>query len=187
MSQYHFDPETYLDLMTQEVPGYAELQERIAQATAELAAARVLDLGAGTGETARRVLSRHPGADLVAVDVSAAMLARLTGPAERIVARLQDPLPPGPFDLVVSALAVHHLDSDEKRALFGGVHHVLRAGGRFVLGDVVAAERSVAPLTDGYDKPDRAAAQLAWLRDAGFEAEIVWEQDDLALLVADRP
>jgi trans-aconitate methyltransferase len=187
VGQYHFDPETYLELIAREVPAYVELQERVADATVGVEARRVLDLGAGTGETTRRVLARHPAASLVAVDASEAMLARLDVTAEQVVARLQDPLPPGPFDLVVSALAVHHLDAAEKRGLFARVRDALRPGGRFVLGDVVVVERTVAPLTDGYDKPDTATDQLAWLRAAGFEAEIAWERDDLALLVGDRP
>jgi len=187
MGQYHFDPDTYLQLMERDVPGYGDLQRRLADATVDVDARHVLDLGAGTGETARRVLAHHPEARLVAVDESEAMLARLPLPGERIVARLQDPLPAGPFDLVVSALAVHHLDGREKRTLFERIREALRPGGRFVLGDVVLAERPVAPLTAGYDKPDRAADQLEWLRAAGFEAELLWEHDDLALLVADRP
>jgi hypothetical protein len=55
-----------------------------------------------------------------------------------------------------------------------------------VLADVVTADVKVAPLSDGYDKPDPAEDQERWLRDAGFNAEILWEQDDLALLRADR-
>jgi tRNA (cmo5U34)-methyltransferase len=102
------------------------------------------------------------------------------------IARLQDPLPAGRFDLVVSALAVHHLDPAEKRKLFGCVHDALRPGGRFVLGDVVTADVQVAPLSNGYDKPDSARDQLVWLREAGFDAELLWEHDDLALLRADR-
>ncbi len=187
MGQFHFDPDTYLDLMARDVPGYVELQERLANATVGVSAMRVLDLGAGTGETARRVLDRHPAASLVALDASEAMLARLAVPAELAVGRLQDALPSGPYDLVVSALAVHHLDGAQKRDLFARVHDALRPGGRFVLGDVVVAERAVAPLTDDYDKPDRAEDQLAWLEAAGFRSHLAWEQDDLALLVADRP
>jgi tRNA (cmo5U34)-methyltransferase len=108
-------------------------------------------------------------------------------PAERVVGRLEDAVPAGRYDLVVSALAVHHLDAKQKQDLFRRVHEALRPGGRFVLGDVVVGERTVAPLTDGYDRPDRAADQLAWLEAAGFRARMAWEQDDLALLVADRP
>ena len=34
------------------------------------------------------------------------------------LARIEDPLPRGPFGLAVSALTVHHLDSADKAALF---------------------------------------------------------------------
>ena len=186
--QLPFDPATYSSCIRAEIPAYDELEERVASATGGLDARRILDLGAGTGETARRVLAVHPGASVVAVDESAEMLSRIATPRVQTLARrLQDPLPDGPFDLVVSALAVHHLDGAEKRDLFGRILAVLQPGGRFVLGDVVAVERPVAPLTEGYDKPDSAEDQLAWLRDAGFRARIAWRRDDLALIVAARP
>ena len=187
MNQFHFDPATYRDLIAADVPAYEELQERVAAATDGVAASRILDLGAGTGETSRAVRTRHPDAAIIAVDVSPGMLDRIDlANVEPRIARLQDPLPAGRFDLVVSALAVHHLDPAEKRKLFGCVHDALRPGGRFVLGDVVTADVQVAPLSNGYDKPDSARDQLAWLREASFDAELLWEHDDLALLRADR-
>jgi SAM-dependent methyltransferase len=187
VSQFHFDPATYLDLIHAEIPCYDGLQERLARATEAIEVRRVLDLGTGTGETARRVRELHAQAAIVVVDESPGMLDRINFEVERHVQRLQDDLPRGAFDLVVSALAVHHLDAAEKRDLFQRVHAAVRRGGRFVLADVVLAKQQVAPLSDGYDKPDTAADQLAWLLAAGFAASIVWEQDDLALLVADRP
>lgn len=187
MSQFHFDPSTYADLIAAEVPAYDELHDRLAAATEGLEVRRALDLGAGTGRTSRAVRTRHPAAAVVAVDENPGMLERIElGEVERRAGRLQDPLPAGSFDLVVSALAVHHLDGAEKRDLFSRVHEALRPGGRFVLADVVTADVQVAPLSDGYDKPDAAEDQLGWLRDAGFDAEILWQQDDLALLRADR-
>ena len=33
------------------------------------------------------------------------------------LARMEDPLPDGPWDLVIAVLAVHHLDADQKRDL----------------------------------------------------------------------
>jgi tRNA (cmo5U34)-methyltransferase len=187
VSQFHFDPSTYAELIAEDVPAYGELQERLAAATDGLEVERVLDLGAGTGETARAVRARHREAAVVAVDENPAMLECIrVGNVVRHVARLQDPLPGGSFDLVVSALAVHHLDPPEKRSLFARVYAALRPGGRFVLGDVVTAAVSVAPLTAGYDKPDSARDQLRWLRAAGFDAQLLWERDDLALLRADR-
>ena len=187
MSQFHFDPDTYAELICEAIPAYDELQERIAAATEGVHARRILDLGTGPGATARRVLARHPNARVVATDESERMLARIELPGvERIVRRLEDSLPGGPFDLVVSALAVHHLDADGKRDLFARVYAALRPGGRFVLGDVVVADESVAPLTEGYDMPDRADDQLEWLRAAGFDARLDWAVQDLALLVGNR-
>jgi len=192
VTQWHWDPETYLANLLAEVPAYQELQEQAAAAT-EGDARTILELGIGTGETARRVLARHPDARLVAIDSSPEMLerARAAVPdADLREAALQDPLPEGPFDLVVSALAVHHLDGAGKRDLFKRVAEVLAPDGRFVLADVVVPERDedvVTPIDWEYDLPDRVDDQLDWLREAGLEAETVWAYKDLAVLRATRP
>jgi tRNA (cmo5U34)-methyltransferase len=197
MSQFHFDPATYLDLMRAEVPAYGRLQEAVADAAANGGPAvdRVLDLGTGTGETLVAVLARHAGARAVGLDKSAPMLdaarTRLAAlPVELTVAELTDPLPPGSFDLVVSALAVHHLDGPQKADLFARVAQVLRPGGRFVLGDVVVPDDpddAVTPLTSDHDRPSTVADQLRWLADAGFDAAAVWSERDLVVFRADRP
>jgi tRNA (cmo5U34)-methyltransferase len=194
MAQFHWDPATYRSLMRSEVPAYDELQDAVAAATKEVNARRVLDLGTGTGETAGRVLAVHDGAFLVGVDESDEMLtmARQALPASRVellVSRLQDPLPTGPFEVVVSALAVHHLDAPAKAELFGRIYSLLSNGGRFVMGDVVVPENpedAVTPVDGGYDLPDSVKDQLRWLSDAGFDAAVAWQQGDLAVLVADR-
>src|SRR5262249_16205697 len=105
------------------------------------------------------------------------------------LAQIQDPLPPGPFDLVFSALAVHHLDAAGKRELFRNVASVLVEGGRFVLADVVVPDDpadAVTPIDEGYDMPASVADQLAWLWDAGLRASLHWARRDLAVIVADR-
>jgi len=186
VSQYHFDPSRYDDVM-RGIPGFDELQRRVAAATEGMAVERMLELGSGTGVTAREVRRIHRAARLVGIDESASMLAeaRLEN-AELLVQRIEDPLPPGPFDLVFSALAVHHLDADGKRELFDRVAAVLRPGGRFVLGDVVVPERpedAVTPITPDYDLPERVADLLAWLEGAGFRATASWAERDLAVLV----
>ena len=193
MTQWHWDPEAYLDNMLAEVPAYEQLQEQTAAATEGVATCMILELGIGTGETARRVGARHPSATLVAVDASAEMLerARAAFPdADLRLARLEDPLPEGPFDLVVSALAVHHLDAAGKRDLFRRVYAALHPGGQFVLADVVVPEReedAVTPIDWVMDLPDRADDQLNWLREAGLEAELLWSDKDLAVMRATRP
>ncbi len=195
MSQSGFDPATYLDVMRAEVPAYGRLQEAVAEASEGMTVTRVLDLGTGTGETLAAVLERHGGAAAVGIDKNEAMLdaarARLPGPAvELVVAQLIDPLPPGPFDLVVSALAVHHLEGHDKAALFARVRGLLRPGGRFVLGDVVIPvdpADAVTPLSGAHDRPSTLAEQLGWLADAGFDAAGVWAERDLVVVRADRP
>jgi tRNA (cmo5U34)-methyltransferase len=189
MGQFHFHPDDYLELMLSEMPGYHRLQEATAAATGA-GAGRILELGTGTGETTRRVLARHPGASLVGIDASADMLATADLPgADLRVARLEDELPAGPFDLVFSALAIHHLDGPGKAALFRRIAAVLEPGGRFVLGDVVVPDDpadATTPLNPGFDLPSRVDDQVAWLRDAGFEPEVAWAEGDLAAIVAVR-
>jgi tRNA (cmo5U34)-methyltransferase len=195
MDEFRFIPEKYPECVS-ELPRYAELQEAAAAATVGPAVREVLELGTGTGETARRVLALHRHARLTGIDESPSMLAeaRRMLPPEQVrelrVGRLQDPLPSGPFELVVSALAIHHLPAAEKRDLFRRVADVLTRGGRFVLADVVVPERpedAITPLEEGYDLPDRLDDQLAWLREAGLDPEVTWSWKDVAVVVATRP
>lgn len=191
--QFHFDPSTYRDMVIAEIPAYEELQDRTAGATAGIHAQRILDLGVGTGETSVRVVEKHPTARLWGIDESPGMLAyarrRLPG-ARLLVGRLEDPLPLGPFDLIVTALAVHHLDGPGKATLFARVAGALRPGGRFVLGDVIVpadAAAAAIPLTDDWDKPSTVAEQVGWLEDAGLAVTVLWQEDDLAIFSAERP
>ena len=191
MGQFHFHPDAYLELMLSEMPDYLRLQDEAAAATGT-GAARLLELGTGTGETARRVLARHPGAALTGIDAGAEMLAvarEVLPGADLRESRLQDPLPAGPFDLVFSVLAVHHLDGAGKADLFARVADVLEPGGRFVLGDVVVPDDpadAITPLSPSYDLPSRVDEQLAWLGEAGLDASVVWAARDLAVIVAER-
>ena len=105
---------------------------------------RVLDLGAGTGLMSEAVLSRYPGAEVVLLDGAAEMIEqareRLAGSAARRSSwpTCATQLPEGPFDAVVSALAIHHLEHDENRDLLGRVVQVLRPGGVYVNAEHVA-------------------------------------------------
>jgi tRNA (cmo5U34)-methyltransferase len=194
--QWHWEPEQYLTFIRGEVPAYDRLQDEAAAATGSDVRGRILELGTGTGETAWRVLERHPEAALVGIDESEEMLsrARETLPGDRVDllrGRLEEPLPVGPFDIAVSALAVHHLDGPGKRDLFARLARVLVPGGRVVIADVVVPEDpadAVTPIDDGdYDKPSSVAEQLGWLAEAGFSPRVAWAERDLAVMVADAP
>jgi tRNA (cmo5U34)-methyltransferase len=190
MSDFEWNPETYLAQMLAEIPGYEELQTAAAAATAGLEPSTVLELGTGTGETARRVLAQHPDARWTGIDASAAMLARARErlpDADLHLARLEDPLPSGPFDLVVSVLAVHHLAGDAKRDLFTRIAQV---SDNFVLGDVVVPEHpndATIEIDWEYDLPSSVGDQLEWLQAAGFDANATYVRPDLAVFRCRRP
>ena len=190
--QFHLNPGTYLDAVRAEVPAYDEFQDAVEEATTPIAARWILELGVGTGETALRVLRRHPAARLVGLDASAEMVdvaSQVLPTADLRVGHLEDPLPQGKFHLVVSALAVHHLTSEGKADLFKRVAGQLVVGGRFVLGDVIVPARPEAaetPLEPEVDFPDRLQDQLDWLEEAGLSASVFWVQGDLAVVAADR-
>lgn len=180
--------------MRKALPLYDELQDQVLHACADVTAARMLDLGAGTGETSRRYLDAHPGTQVVALDAKEGMLQIAAGVlganADLRLGRLEDPLPEGPFDLVVSALAIHHLPAPGKAVLFCGIAERLSPGGRFVMGDVVVADGEVshpAPLDPAVDFPDRVGDLLEWLRQAELQPSINWLNGDLAVISAEHP
>jgi tRNA (cmo5U34)-methyltransferase len=159
---------------------------------------RVLDLGAGTGLLSQAVLQRYPDAELVLVDGAAEMLSHArerlpAGSTTTIVADLRDELPPGPFDAVVSALAIHHLEHSAQRDLLARAHAVLRPGGVFVNAEHVtgttpwlegvyrrlwsdacagagASEQEIAGAVErmAMDRSSDVATTIGWMRQAGF-------------------
>ena len=176
---------------------YREVAEELLVEALPSAVERVLDLGCGDG----RMLSLVPAARAVALDSSAAMLARarerFDGASVDVVEHdLALPLPDlGTFDVVVSGLAIHHVEHARKRALFAEIHGALRAGGVFANLDLVCSpdaawherfREAIACVQD--DPEDRLAPlgdQLAWLREAGFaRVDCPFKWRELALFVA---
>jgi len=191
MGQFHWDPDGYLKMVRAEVPDYDRLQDEVANATEGIDARRALELGTGSGVTSRRVLARHPHAQLTGVDSSEEMIAAADLPeADLRLQDLRDPLPEGPFDIVFSALAVHHLEGPQKADLIARVATALAPGGRFVLADVVVPDDPadvVTPLDEGFDLPETVPDLLRWMGEAGLRARVSWQARDLAVLVADAP
>ena len=175
-AQFHWDPDTYLEMMQGEIPAYDEFQDA-AVAAIPFAPKRVLELGVGTGETTRRLLEAYPDAEVTGLDSSPEMLfrARELG-IETQLARMEDPLPDGPWDLVIAVLSVHHLEADGKRDLLRRVREQSRS---LVLGDVIRADPQVTPIEEGWDFPEEAEDLASW-----SGGEIAWRRDDLAVVVA---
>lgn len=176
MAQFHWKPDSYLDLIRSEVPRYDELQDA-AIAAIPFAPERVLELGMGTGETTRRLLEAYPDAWVIGLDSSPDMVFRAREMYDDVqLARMEDPLPDGPWDLVIGVLSVHHLRSDQKKELFRQVREQSRS---LVIGDVVKAEQQVTPIDEGYDFPEEPSDLASWCG-----GKVTWAGDDLAVIAA---
>lgn len=169
---------------------------------------RVLDLGCGDGQVIGRVVDAHPHVEAIAADFSEEMLSRARarfGDAENVTIvehDLDDPLPAewGSFDAVVSAFAIHHVVDDRKRALYREVFDHLEPGGVFCNLEHVASPtpelheaflHSIGQTLADDDPSNKLApveAQLAWLRDIGFEqVDCYYKWREIGLLAGVRP
>jgi tRNA (cmo5U34)-methyltransferase len=176
MGRSDWKPDTYLELIRSEIPRYDELQEQ-AIAAIPFAPERVLELGMGTGETTRRLIESYPESWVIGLDSSADMVFRAREAYDDVqLARIEDPLPDGPWDLVIGVLSIHHLRSDAKKNLFRQVKEQARS---FVIGDIVRADAQIAPIDPNYDFPERADDLAAWTG-----GKVTWEADDLAVIQA---
>jgi len=108
---------------------------------------RILDLGAGTGLLTSFWYRHYPAAEYVLVDIADEMLEvarrRFAG-LSNVSCQILDynrQLPEGRFELVVSALSVHHLTDADKTGLFKRIYDILPAGGWFVNYDQFCADQ----------------------------------------------
>ncbi len=159
----------------------------------------VLDLGAGTGLLTALILNSFPKASSMVLDISEKMLAKAK---ERFKGNDQvhfyamdyarSPLT-GEFDLIVSAMSIHHLYDSDKRLLFKKIYNALLPGGMFIHAELAKGATDVTEkiyqrmwfqylkktdLTEdqlslifermSYDKTTTLDIQLNWLKKAGF-------------------
>jgi len=180
---------------------------------------RILDLGAGTGLLTALVSETRPDLDFTLTDLSEEMLGRArTRFADRpnkIRFRVMDHLALddiAAYDVVMSALSIHHLEDDGKRSLYAACARALKPGGRFVNADQVSGDDAAMEarywghwyarvVASGLDKSEIDAAierqsfdrraplspQLDWLREAGLSAvECRYKNVSFAVLCGDR-
>ena len=165
---------------------------------------RVLDLGTGDGRLLSLVKLVRPKAEGVALDFSEPMLerarARFAQDAHVSVIKhdLSLPLPSeqlGNFDVVVSSLAIHHLEHSRKRQLYKEIFGLLNPKGVFCNLDRVASPTdnlhnkfimvSGTPKTeDPSNKLLDVETQLRWLRKISFtDVDCYWKWLEIALFV----
>jgi tRNA (cmo5U34)-methyltransferase len=142
---------------------------------------RVLDIGAGTGLLTALMAAACPDAELTLLDASPAMLEQAP---QRLGAA---------WEVVVTALAVHHLPDADKQRLYAAIFDTLVPGGVFVNAEQVAGptpsldqryierwhehtaalgatpqDHAEAAVRMSMDLPAPVEAQCDWLRAAGF-------------------
>jgi tRNA (cmo5U34)-methyltransferase len=162
MGQFDWKPEVYLERIRTELPGYDELQAQ-SVAAIPFPPERVLELGMGTGETTRRLIEAFPDAWVIGLDASPDMVFRARQTYDEVqLARMEDPLPEGPWDLVISVLSVDRLNDEQRRNLCRRVKSQSRS---LVIGDVFRG-RQLEDLVE-------------W-----SEGEVTWQKGDLAVVRA---
>ena len=99
---------------------------------------RILDLGAGTGLLSYFWYLNYPESEYVLVDIADDMLnvarKRFAG-IDNMSYQVLDyssGLPDGDFDVIASALSIHHLEHEEKEKLFAQIYDKLPTGGLFI-------------------------------------------------------
>jgi tRNA (cmo5U34)-methyltransferase len=168
---------------------------------------RILDLGTGDGRLLALLKRERPAIIGVGLDFSEPMLdaahKRFAEDAqiELIKHDLREPLPTlARFDAVVSSFAIHHLEHDRKRSLYGEVFDLLEPGGVFANFEHVASStqrlhlaffEAIGESIGSADPSDRLLdvhTQLEWLRTLGFDdVDCYWKWLEMALLVGVKP
>lgn len=121
------------------MPGYSDLHRTLVWGIpfVPTRSFRVLELGVGTGTLTAEILAEFPHARVTGVDLSRRMISRarekLRPYRDRVelVAGDLGAFAEEKYDVVVSALAIHHLADPEKWRLFRRVHRCLSRGGYF--------------------------------------------------------
>jgi len=198
----HFESEAfaYDEGIVRLVPHYHEQHGIIAGLLpfATDAPIRALDLGCGTGVLSHLLLSSFPRAHVVAMDLTAGMLDRCATTLAAFAGRFtlclgdfgHDEIGDG-YDLVVSGLAIHHLEDAGKRELYRRILHAMVPGGMFLNRELVVGSTpawtkryealwkarvgaSGAGETSWFDKyrqedlPASVETQTEWLNEIGF-------------------
>ncbi len=159
----------------------------------------ILDVGAGTGLLSAFLMERYPDASFTLIDISEKMLDmakdRFKGNSnvKYITADYSKYDFAEKYDMVVSALSIHHLEDEEKKELYKKSYSILNENGIFINADQVHGETPFienlnkttwrqhvekSGLTEeeimaGYertmlDKDSKLDQQLDWLKEAGF-------------------
>jgi ubiquinone/menaquinone biosynthesis C-methylase UbiE len=147
---------------------------------------RVIDVGGGYGVVTEEIFSTFPNARVTLLDNSAPMLAHArqrlakhTDKVEFLSVDLCDKdwsdRAEGPFDLAVSAIAIHNLrDLTLIKQCYRGIYQILKPGALFLNYDL-------------FEYVGGIETHLTALRESGLtEVEVLWQQAPVAITCARR-
>jgi len=173
----------------------------------------VIDLGCGTGTVARKIKDGFPNAKISCLDIAENMIniaqKKLDGCADCYVSDFYKFEFDKKYDVIVSSLALHHLENDEdKKMFYRKIYDALNDNGVFYNADAVLG--SSDRLQDLYltkwkafmnravsldeienkwmvnyrteDRPTRLMNHLNWLTNIGFnDVDVVWKYYNFAV------
>ena len=204
----NWDPSTYDAPRRRLVPCYPEFYGTFGELISRTAAERprILDLGAGTGLLSAEVLKRVDPGSVTLQDVSASMLEqaelRLKAWKPSILnLDFANDVAPGTYDVIMSALAIHHIADEAKQTLLKTVFERLAPGGVFINAEQVShsdargqrlfelmhldrsralgsADREIESAVKRMeiDRCAPAEQQVSWMRTIGFSGAAVYYQ-----------
>jgi len=142
----HFEEEANeYDMIIQKlIPHYKQMIDALVSVIpfSEESVFSMIDLGCGTGTISKSVKQKYPNTDITCVDIAGKMLEiakdKIGGSVNCIQADFNNFEFPRKYDLVVSSLALHHLENDDhKLAFYEKIFSSLNKNGVFINIDVV--------------------------------------------------
>ena len=142
----HFEQEAKeYDMIIQKIiPYYDQMVEALVSVIpfSKESGFSIIDLGCGTGTISKSVKNEFPDVDITCVDISGNMLDiaknKIGGNVNCIQVDFNNFIFPQHYDLIVSSLALHHLENDsDKLEFYRKIHASLNPGGVFINIDVV--------------------------------------------------
>lgn len=134
---------SYSELISKCVPRYLEMLDNMFLYLEEdFSPKRILDLGCGTGNLTQKILQHFPEAEIDALDLSEDILAESRKRFAKVpnIRYIQADfktmhLPPGSYDLVMSSIAIHHIEDPFKIKPYKEVYQALCSNGLFIFAD----------------------------------------------------
>ncbi|MEC3908824.1 methyltransferase domain-containing protein [Tamlana sp. 2201CG12-4] len=210
----HFNSESkeYDEIILKLIPYYKEMVKALVDSIPYNTDSKIkiIDLGCGTGTISELISKKFPNAQIICLDIAKKMIemAKLKlssyNNIEYVVGDFyQMSNISNEFDVVVSSLALHHLETDsDKINFYQTIYNNLKSGGVFFNADVVLGSndylqnknmsrwiefmnKSVSlkeiqdkwiPTYKSEDRPTQLIKQLKWLEKIGFQSvDIIWK------------